>query len=66
LTLSVFEPESDQKYEKKYDIDDIRPYLIRFHLCVISTAYFSDPEPGILAAYCMDTTVASNNTKGGR
>ena len=31
LTLSVFESESDQKYENKYDIGDICPYLVRFH-----------------------------------
>jgi hypothetical protein len=31
LILSVFESESDQKYENKYDIGDIRPYPIRFH-----------------------------------
>jgi len=31
LTLSVFESESDKKYKNKYDIGDIRPYLIRFH-----------------------------------
>jgi hypothetical protein len=31
MTLSVFESESDQKYENKYDIDDIRSYPIRFH-----------------------------------
>jgi hypothetical protein len=29
--LSVFESESGHKYENKYDISDIRPYLIRFH-----------------------------------
>jgi len=32
LTLSVFESESDQKYENKYDIDDIRFYPI-LHPC---------------------------------
>ena len=31
LTLSVFESESDQKYENKYNISDIRSYPIRFH-----------------------------------
>jgi hypothetical protein len=31
LTLSVFESKSDQKYENKYDISDIRLYPIRFH-----------------------------------
>jgi hypothetical protein len=31
LTLSVFESESDQNYENKYGIGDIRPYPIRFH-----------------------------------
>ena len=31
MILSVFESESDQKYENKYDISDIRPYPIRFH-----------------------------------
>jgi hypothetical protein len=30
-TLSLFECESNQKYENKYDISDIRPYPIRFH-----------------------------------
>jgi len=34
LTLSVFKSESNQKYENKYDIDDIRPYLIHFHIGV--------------------------------
>jgi hypothetical protein len=29
--LSVFESESEHKYENKYDISDIRPYPIRFH-----------------------------------
>ena len=30
MTLSVFESESGQKYENKYNIGDIRPYPIRF------------------------------------
>jgi hypothetical protein len=29
--LSVFEFESEQLYESKYDIIDIYPYPIRFH-----------------------------------
>jgi hypothetical protein len=29
--MVVFESESGQKYENKYDISDIRPYPIRFH-----------------------------------
>ena len=31
LILSVFESESGRKYENKYNISDIHPYLIRFH-----------------------------------
>jgi hypothetical protein len=31
LTISVFESESGQKYENKRNINDIRPYPIRFH-----------------------------------
>jgi hypothetical protein len=31
LTLSVFESESGQKYENKYDISVMRPYGICFH-----------------------------------
>ena len=30
-TLSVFESESEQKYENKYNMSDIRSYPIRFH-----------------------------------
>ena len=30
-SLSVFESESERKYENKYNISDIRPYPVRFH-----------------------------------
>jgi len=41
LILSVFESESEseQKYENKYNIDDIRLYPIRFHPYFYSILY---------------------------
>ena len=36
-TLSVSESESEQKYENKYNMSDIRSYLIRFHPYLLET-----------------------------
>jgi hypothetical protein len=51
---SVFESESGHKYENKYDISDIRPYLIRFHPCLSECewlpadgTHFRDSVPGL-------------------
>jgi hypothetical protein len=42
-SISVFESESDRKYKNKYNISDMRPYLIRLHpkLVWIALAVFS-------------------------
>jgi hypothetical protein len=43
LILFAFESESEQKYENKCKISDIRPYPIYFHPYILLTARFPPP-----------------------
>jgi hypothetical protein len=45
MSISVFESESEHKYENKYDISDIRPYAIRFHPCTLVAVCLSLTPP---------------------